>query len=106
MNHSTPITDLEWGIIGKLANASFPPGTASKRFVRDLANGYIGQLSPRGRRFLAFIANRFRRQYRLSESDWAWIRGWLSYEPETSIVPEPLRSLLDSLPRAKPARYN
>lgn len=106
MTDRSPITDLEWCIIRKLSGASFPPGTASKRFVRDLAGGYIKQLSPRGRRFLAYVANRFRRQYQLTESEWTWIHEWLNYEPQPAAVPEPLLSLLDSLPRNKPARYN
>lgn len=78
---SSPITDLEYGILVKLSGARFPPATASKRFVRDWFNGYIKQLSPRGRRFLAFIAHRYRRQYRLSDSEQAWVDQWIRWEP-------------------------
>ncbi len=68
------ITELERGIIAKLAKATYPPATASKRFVRDLSSGYIQQLSEKGRTFLAFVAHRFRRQYELTEEEWAWVR--------------------------------
>jgi hypothetical protein len=68
------ITPLEKSIIAKLGSATFPPATASKRFVRDLSSGYIQQLSEKGRAFLAFVAHRFRRQYSLTEEEWAWIR--------------------------------
>ena len=102
MKDGSPITDLEAGIIRKFCGASFPPGTASKRFARDLSAGYIKQLSPRGRRFLAYIANRFRRQYRLSESEWVWVRERLEWKPEPMpVLPEPLNTLIDSLPRVR-----
>ena len=70
---ATPITELEQGIIAKLSSATYPPATASKRFVCDLHAGYVKQLSDRGRAFLAFIAHRFRRQYKLTEEEWAWV---------------------------------
>ncbi len=34
------------------------------------------KLSDKGRRFMAFVANRFRRQYVLTEEEWAWVREW------------------------------
>jgi len=67
------ITELERGIIKKLARATYPPATASKRFVRDLSSGYISQLSEKGRAFLAFVAHRFRRQYELTQEEWIWV---------------------------------
>jgi hypothetical protein len=70
----TPLTEIEKSIVAKLSMATFPPGTASKRFVRDLSCGYIAQLSERGRTFLAFVAHRFRRQYELTAKEWAWIK--------------------------------
>lgn len=72
-NEMTPISELERGIITKMARAKFPPATASKRFVADLSSGYVKQLSPRGRAFLAFVAHRFRRQYQLNADEWAWV---------------------------------
>lgn len=75
-----PPTDVEAGIIRKLALARIPAATSSKRFVRDLANGRIVNLTERGRAFLAFIAHRFRRQYSLTEEEWAWVRVWLHGE--------------------------
>lgn len=77
-----PIAEIERGIISKLSQASFPPYTASKRFVRDLESGSITALSWRGRMFLAYVAHRFRRQYVLSESEWAWVLDWLQARTE------------------------
>jgi hypothetical protein len=70
----TPLTDLEKVLVAKVCSATFPPGTSAKRFMRDLAAGYIKQLTENGRCFLAFIAHRFRRQYELTEDEWAWVR--------------------------------
>lgn len=69
---------MKHSIIAKVSTARFPPATASKRFIGDLSAGYIQQLSERGRRFLAFIAHRFRRQYELTEAEWAWVNEQLS----------------------------
>lgn len=64
---------MEQSIIDVIKHASFPPATAAKRFVNDLADGYIHNLTPGGRRFLAFIAHRFRRQYTLTLEQWQWV---------------------------------
>ncbi len=80
MPSPAPLTELERGIVRKLSEARFPPYTASKRFARDLAAGYVVNLSDRGRAFLAFIVHRFRRQYQLSEDEWQWVRQWLNRE--------------------------
>jgi hypothetical protein len=72
----TDLTELEKSIIAKLATANFPPATASKRFVGDLSAGYVKQTSDKGRMFLAFIANRFRRQYKLSVEEQKWVDEW------------------------------
>ena len=102
MKDASPITDLEAGLIRKFCGARFPAGTASKRFARDLSSGYIRQLSPRGRRFLAYCVNRFRRQYQLTETESAWVREWLAREPDPApVLPEPLNTLVDSLPRVR-----
>lgn len=76
----TPLTELEQGLARKLCGARFPPYTASKRFARDLGDGYIKELSNRGRRFMARTVHRFRRQYALSEAEWAWVREWMNWE--------------------------
>jgi hypothetical protein len=73
----TPLTDFEKVLIAKVGAARFPPYTASKRFAQDLSSGHIVRLSDKGRSFLAYIAHRFRRQYRLSEDEQAWIKLWL-----------------------------
>jgi|SRR6185312_1814196 len=103
MKDATPISDLEHSIFKKLGGARFPPGTASKRFVRDYSNGYVKQLSPRGRKFLALIARRFRRQYVLTDPELAWVAEWIDYvSPVPNMPSQHLRFHLDSLPRAKP----
>jgi hypothetical protein len=76
----TPLTDLERSIVAKLSLASFPPATASKRFARDLAAGYVKELSSKGRKFLAYVVHRFRRQYMLTDAEQRWVNGWLNAE--------------------------
>ncbi len=76
------MTEIEQSIAQKLVTARFPPGTASKRFVRSLEAGYIRELSDRGRAFLAFVTHRFRRQYQLTSEEQAWVNEWLSRRNE------------------------
>lgn len=95
----SPMTDLELGIAAKVTSARFPPATASKRFARDLGAGLIKSLSPRGRRFLAYVAHRYRRQYALSEDEKRWIDQWIAYVPS----PPPV-SLAVSVAIAEPSR--
>ena len=80
--NTTPLTEIEKSIVGKIGRAKMPPATACKRFARDLSNGRIRELSDRGRAFLAFIAHRFRRQYRLSPEECEWIRTWFAEAAE------------------------
>lgn len=68
-----PLTLIEAEIVSVVCRASFPPGTGAKRFIRRIVSGEINFLSPAGRRFLAFIAHRFRRQYVLSAEQWQWV---------------------------------
>lgn len=77
-----PLTDLEKSLVAKLSTASFPPATATKRFAADLAEGHIRQLTDKGRRFLAFTALRFRRQYTITQEERAWIDHWLALKEE------------------------
>ena len=72
----TPLTEIELGLVQKLARVRFPPATAVKRFSLDLINGHIGQLSDEGRKFMARIVHRFRRQYELSELEQEWLKRW------------------------------
>ncbi len=72
----TPLSDLELQIIAKLSAVSFQPYTASKRFARALTEGRIKNLSPAGRRFLAFIVHRFRRQINLNPDQSEWLKCW------------------------------
>ena len=67
------ITDFERELIATVGQATFPPATGAKRFIRDLKSGHITQLTENGRWFLAFIAHRFRRQYALRDDQWIWV---------------------------------
>jgi hypothetical protein len=105
MGHDrTPLSEIELSIVDKLGQASFPPATASKSFARNLCSGYVKDLSPRGRRFLAFIAQRFRRQYNLTKEEKQWVAEWIDYqEPakaasDLPLAPIPRRAHLDTLP--------
>jgi len=95
-----PVAEIERDIISKVAKASFPPSTAAKRFMRDLDSGYVTHLSRRGRMFLAYIAHRFRRQYVLTEPEWAWVRDWLQARAEWTAarqrLPESLERYLNA----------
>ena len=106
----TPLTELEKGIVSKLACASFPPGTASKRFARNLADGYVKDLSDKGRKFFAYVVNRYRKQYRLTPDEQAYVNEWLSKEldavplrmepdgPKESTLPLPSEGKDEQLP--------
>ena len=95
----TPISPLEKSIIIKLGTATYPPATASKRFVHDLCSGYIRELSERGRKFMAFIAHRFRRQYSLSEEEWAWVNA--HRDNRATQQPQQAPPQIDTLPLFK-----
>jgi hypothetical protein len=57
-----PISPIELSIVRKMQRlVTFPPATASKRFINTLSDA--SQLTDKGRRFLAFIAHRFRRRW-------------------------------------------
>jgi hypothetical protein len=58
-------------------HVSFPPGSSHKRFIRDLTDESL--LSEGGRHYLAYIAARYRRQYRATPEEIAWIVEWKSY---------------------------
>lgn len=90
----TDLTVVESDIVRKLSCASFPPATASKRFVRDLEAGYVKQLSGKGRRFLAYVAHRFRRQYQLNEIESAWVAEWINWQAPEDSLPASLRKLV------------
>ena len=78
----SPLSPLEQGIVRKLSEARFPPYSASKRFARELGEGHIQQLSTNGRRFLAYVVHRFRRQYQLTAEEESWVAEWLARAPE------------------------
>lgn len=75
-----PIDQFERGLIDKVSGATFPPASNTKRFVRELYQGHKQNLSDRGRWYLAFIAHRFRRQYTLTNEEWAWVNLWRNKE--------------------------
>lgn len=67
-NDKSPISPVELSIARKMQRmVTFPPATASKRFVHALSEK--SQITDKGRRFLAFIAHRFRRQWISAATD-------------------------------------
>lgn len=75
----TPMDAIEQGIVRKLqANVTFVPASSHKRFVRDL-NPEKSQLSDNGRAYLAYIANRYRRQWKATHEEFCWIVQWCRY---------------------------
>lgn len=77
-----PINPLELGLVEKMAQqVRFPVGSAHKRFVHNL--GEHSQLTDGGRRYLAFIAHRYRRQFKANEEEQGFIAKW-NYERQTT----------------------
>jgi hypothetical protein len=75
------MTEVEQSIVQKLqSHVTFVPASAHKRFIRDLIPGK-SQLSDRGRNYLAYIANRYRRQWRATDEEFEWIVRFQSYGP-------------------------
>jgi hypothetical protein len=71
----TQIEPDEWLIVYKLqTNVNFPHGSSHKRFIRGLSVN--SQLGDRGRMYLAYIANRYRKQWKASDSEMEWIIRW------------------------------
>jgi hypothetical protein len=74
----TSMNEIEWTIVRKLqGHVTFPPGHSHKRFILGL-NEY-SRLSDRGRNYLAYIANRYRRQWKTTHEEFAWIVQWCTY---------------------------
>lgn len=91
-----PVTEHENRLIGKVSSATFPAGSSHKRFMRNWGPPESRKLSDEGRRYLAYIAWRYRKQYKLSPDDLLFIRKWI-YEP----IPKALESVMaikDTLP--------
>lgn len=76
----SPLTEFEKALADAVSAATFPVGSGAKRFIRDIASGYITQLTENGRWYLAFVAHRFRRQYRLTADQIAWVQEKLSHD--------------------------
>lgn len=75
----TPMSEIEQSIIRKMqASVTFVPGSSHKRFVRSL-NPEKSELTDKGRNYLAYLANRYRRQWVSSAEEFAWIVQWCSY---------------------------
>lgn len=76
----TEVSDVEWSLLLKLAGASFPVGHAHKRFMAPWRLSGLAreqsQISDNQRHYLAHIAHRYRRQYRLSADELAYISEW------------------------------
>jgi hypothetical protein len=70
------IEPIEWLIVFKMqTNVTFPPATGPKRFINRLTVN--SELSDEGRRYLAYCAHRFRRQWTATAEEFAWIVQWL-----------------------------
>jgi len=70
---------IEKNIVRKLQEyVTFVPASSHKRFIRDL-DPRNSQLSDRGRAYLAYIANRYRRQWEATHEEFCWIVRWASY---------------------------
>ena len=71
----TQIEPDEWLIVYKLqTKVTFPPGSLHKHFVHALS--VASQLSDRGRMYLAYIANRYRKQWTATDTEVEWIVRW------------------------------
>jgi hypothetical protein len=88
MKQKAPLSAFEKGLADTVSVAVFPVGSGAKRFIRDIYSGYITQLTENGRWYLAFVAKRFRRQYRLTEEQLAWIDERLSHGDRHQAVPQ------------------
>jgi hypothetical protein len=74
----TQIEPVEWLIAFKMQSAvTFVPGSSHKRFIRELSVN--SQLTDRGRAYLAYIAHRYRRQWKPSQEEFEWIVRWAVY---------------------------
>ncbi|MGC2694928.1 MAG: hypothetical protein WA738_03975, partial [Candidatus Angelobacter sp.] len=71
----TQIEPDEWLIVFKLqSKVRFPPGGSHKRFIHRLS--VESQLSNSGRTYLAYIANRYRKQWNATDAETEWIIRW------------------------------
>jgi hypothetical protein len=74
----TQIEPDEWLIVYKLqTNVTFLPGSSHKRFINSLSVN--STLSNRGRMYLSYIANRYRKQWHASDAETEWIVRWGSW---------------------------
>jgi hypothetical protein len=73
------LTEFEKELAATVSRATFPVGSGAKRFIRDICSGYIRECTERGRWYLAFVANRFRRQYVLTAEQRVWVDERLSH---------------------------
>jgi hypothetical protein len=72
------MSNVEMAILGKLqASVTFVPGSSHKRFILGLSEH--SHLSAKGRNYLAYIANRYRRQWKASDDEFEWIDRWCAY---------------------------
>lgn len=74
----TPMTMVEMQIVDKLqCDVTFPVGSGPKRFIRRLTIN--SELSDAGRAYLAYVAHRFRRQWKATDEESQWIVRWKNY---------------------------
>lgn len=74
-----PMDEIERTIVRKMqAHVTFVPGSSHKRFILHL-NPETSKLSDGGRNYLAYIANRYRRQWKCTHEEFCWIVRWCRY---------------------------
>jgi hypothetical protein len=74
-----PMDEIEKSIVRKMqAKVTFIPGSSHKRFILRLIPE-TSRLSIKGRNYLAYIANRYRRQWNASAEEFEWIVQWCRY---------------------------
>jgi hypothetical protein len=68
------MSEIEWAMVKKLKGASLQVASAGKRFIRIL--NPESRLSDDGRRFLAELFHRYRRQYKTTDEETLWLKEW------------------------------
>lgn len=71
----TQIDPVEWLIVFKLqTHVRFPLASGHKRFIHRLTVN--SSLSDRGRQYLAYVAYRYRRQWKPNDEEFEWMVRW------------------------------
>lgn len=72
------IQPAELAMVEKIQGAvTFPPGGSHKSFIGRLTADSM--LTDRGRNYLAYIAHRYRKQWKASADEARWIEKWKNF---------------------------